>query len=158
MTTKLAIKYGMIIAIGVMAWVIVTHVLVPNLNSPIHSIGTVTFFNVLQFVSIFLGLKELERIRKTKVSFKEGIKTGVAISLVYAIAASLFFSGALLLIGPQFMTGDQMAAPQSPMWKVASALVISLPLLLCRSASSCQGRERRHAAVVVTVLTAEACS
>jgi hypothetical protein len=119
MTTKLAIKYGMIIAIGVMAWVIVTHVLVPNLNSPIHSIGTVTFFNVLQFVSIYLGLKELERIRKTKVSFKEGIKTGVAISLVYAIAASLFFSGALLLIGPQFMTGDQMAVPQSPMWKVA---------------------------------------
>jgi len=119
MTTKLAIKYGMIIAIGVMAWVIVTHVLVPNLSSPIHSIGTVTFFNVLQFVSIYLGLKELERIRKTKVSFKEGIKTGVAISLVYAIAALLFFGGALFLIGPQFMSGEQMAAPQSPPWKVA---------------------------------------
>ncbi|HSE26086.1 MAG TPA: hypothetical protein VLB68_30740 [Pyrinomonadaceae bacterium] len=119
MTTKLAIKYGMIIAIGVMAWVIVTHVLVPNLNSPLHSIGTVTFFNLLQFVSIYLGLKELERIRKEKVSFKEGIKTGVAISFVYAIAASIFFSGALLLIGPQFMAGDQMAAPQSTTWKVA---------------------------------------
>src|SRR5262245_24470131 len=44
------------------------------------------------------------------------------------------------------------------MWNVASALVICLPLLLCRSASSCQGRERRRATVlVVTVLTAEVC-
>ena len=109
----------MIIAIGVMAWVIVTHVLVPNLQSLIHSLGTVTFFNLLQFVSIYLGLKELERERKSKVTFKDGIKAGVAISVVYAIAASLFFAGALFLIGPQFMAGDQMAAPQSPTWKVA---------------------------------------
>jgi hypothetical protein len=39
--------------------------------------------------------------------------------VVYAIAASLFFAGALLLIGPQFMAGDQMSAPQLPTWKVA---------------------------------------
>jgi len=119
MITKLAIKYGMIIGIGVMAWVIVTHVLVPNLQSLIHSLGTVTFFNLLQFAEIYLGLKELERERRDKVSFKEGIKAGVAISVVYAIAASLFFAGALLLIGPQFMAGDQMSAPQLPTWKVA---------------------------------------
>lgn len=119
MTTKLAIKYGMIIAIGVMAWVIVTHVLVPNLQSLIHSLGTFTFFNLLQFVAIYLGLKELERERRSKVTFKDGVKAGVGISLVYAIAASLFFAGALLLIGPQFMAGDQMARPQSPKWMVA---------------------------------------
>src|SRR5919197_3934973 len=44
------------------------------------------------------------------------------------------------------------------MWKVASALVICLPLLVCCSAASCQSRERRHAAVfVIPVLRSEVC-
>jgi hypothetical protein len=89
MTTKLAIKYGMMIAIGVIAWVIVAHVLVPNPRSAVHSLGAMTFFNLLHFGGIYLGLKELERERSSKVSFKEGVKAGVAISLVYAIASAL---------------------------------------------------------------------
>ena len=117
MITKLAIKYGMIIGIGVMAWVIVTHVLVPNLQSLIHSLGTVTFFNLLHFAGIFLGIRALEREKNAKPKFKEGLKQGVAISFVYAVTASLFFVGVLLVIGPKWMAGEA-ATPDVPMWIV----------------------------------------
>jgi uncharacterized membrane protein len=54
---------------------------------------------VIHFVVIFLGLKALERERGDKPRFKEALKTGVAIAFVYALTASLFFVGVVLVVG-----------------------------------------------------------
>ena len=100
---KIRLKYGLIIAAGVMAWVLISHSVVPNPRSLVHSLGGPIVFNVLQFAMLFLGLKELEREKGRRLTFKEGIKTGVEISVVYALAASLFFVGVLAVVGTKWL-------------------------------------------------------
>jgi len=114
---KLALRYGLVITAGLMAWTIVAHSLVPDPRSAVHSLGAFTFFNLLHFAGIYLGIRALEREKNSKLTFKEGLKQGVAISLVYAVTASLFFVGVLLVIGPKWMAGEA-TSPDVPMWVV----------------------------------------
>ncbi|HEX6044834.1 MAG TPA: hypothetical protein VFZ22_10130 [Pyrinomonadaceae bacterium] len=101
--TKIPFTYGLLTAVGAMAWVLAVRLLVTNPSSLVHIPGTPIFFNVLQFVMIYLGLKAKEREYGDKQDFKKGIKTGVAISLVYGVAMSLFFIGVLLIVGTRWM-------------------------------------------------------
>jgi hypothetical protein len=103
---KLAIRYGMPITVGVMLWTIIAHSLVPNPQSIVHSFGAFTFFNILQFTCIFLGLKALEREQRSKPTFKTCLKQGVSISFVYAVTSALFFVGVLLIIGTKWMGAE----------------------------------------------------
>ena len=103
---KLAIRYGMPITVGVMLWTIIAHTLVPNPQSIVHSFGAFTFFNILQFTCIFLGLKALEREQPSKPTFKTCLKQGVSISFVYAVTSALFFVGVLLIIGTKWMGAE----------------------------------------------------
>ena len=114
---KLAVRYGMIITVGFMAWVIIAHTLVPNPQSLVHSLGAFTFFNLLHFAAIYLGITALGREKNEKPTFKEGLKQGVSISFVYAVTAALFFVGVLLFIGPKWMSGEA-TSPDVPMWLV----------------------------------------
>jgi uncharacterized membrane protein len=103
--TKLSIpiKYGLLITFGVMAWVLIAHTLVANPTSPVHTLGAPIVFNVLQFVMIYLGLKAKEREYGDKQDFKKGLKTGIAISFVYALTASLFFVALVAFVGTRWM-------------------------------------------------------
>jgi Protein of unknown function (DUF4199) len=103
---KLALRYGLIIAAGVMAWSIIAHMLVPDPTSKVHSLGAPIFFNVLQFVGIYLGISALGRELGERPTFKQGLKTGVWISLVYAVTVSLFFLVVILVIGPRWLQGE----------------------------------------------------
>jgi hypothetical protein len=103
---KLAIRFGMPITVGVMLWTIIAHALVPNPQSIVHSFGAFTFFNILQFTCIFLGIKALEREQRSKPTFKDGLKQGVSISFVYAVTSALFFVGVLLIIGTKWMGAE----------------------------------------------------
>ena len=103
---KLAIRYGMPITVGVMLWTIIAHSLVPNPQSIVHSFGAFTFFNILQFTCIFLGVKALEREQRSKPTFKTCLKQGVSISFVYAVTSALFFVGVLLIIGTKWMGAE----------------------------------------------------
>ena len=115
---KLALRYGLLIAAGIMAWTIIAHTLIPDPKSIVHSLGAFTFFNLLHFVGIYLGLRALERQNNEKPTFKEGMKQGVSISFVYAVTAALFFAGVLLVIGTKWMAAEA-ATPDVPMWVVA---------------------------------------
>ena|SRR5258705_5699399 len=115
---KIPLKFGLLIALGVMAWVIVAHILFPNPQSKVHSLGAVTFFNLLHFSMIYLGIKALERQISDRPTFKEGLKTGVSISFVYALSAALFFVAVLVLVGPRWMQAES-ATPDLPTWMVA---------------------------------------
>ena len=114
---KIALKYGMIITVGIMAWTIIAHTLVPNPQSSIHNLGAFSFFNLLHFAGIYLGIKELEREKRQKPTFKEGVKQGVEISFIYAVGAALFFVGVLFVIGTKWMTGEAVH-PSEPIWVI----------------------------------------
>lgn len=103
MKLSIPIKYGLMITLGVAAWVLISHLLIPNPRSLAHTFVGPVFFNVLQFTMIFLGLKAKEREYGDKQDFKKGLKTGVAISFVYALTASLFFVGLVTFVGTRWI-------------------------------------------------------
>lgn len=107
---KIPLKYGLLAALGVIVWVLVMRALVTNPQSIVHTLGSPIFFNVLLFLMIYLGLKALERERGDRPVFKEGLKTGVAISFVYALAASLFFVFVILFVGVKWLASEPGAA------------------------------------------------
>lgn len=103
---KIPLLYGLPITLGVMAWVLITHRLVPNNESVVHTYGGPVFFNILQFTMIYMGLKAKEREYGDKQDFKKGLKTGVAISFVYALSASLFFVVLVAIVGTRWLPGE----------------------------------------------------
>ena len=115
---KIPLKYGLLITIGVMAWVLIARTTVTNPTSLVHTLGTPIVFNVLQFVMIYLGLKALEREKGDRPTFKEGLKTGVAISFIYALTAALFFVGVLAVVGTKWLESEPGIAG-TPMWTIA---------------------------------------
>jgi uncharacterized membrane protein len=107
---KIPLKYGLLTALGLIAWVLVTHALIPNPQATVITLGGPIFFNILHFVMIFLGLKAYEREKGEKPLFKEALTTGVSIAFVFALTATLFFVCVVLLIGTRWMGGEPGAA------------------------------------------------
>ena len=122
---KIALKYGLLITLGVIAWVVVAHLLVPDTASKVHSVGAGIFFNLLEIAGIYLGINAKGRERGDQLAFKDAVKTGVAIAFVYALSASLFFLGQLLFLGPKLMAGEPRAQTQ-PLWQVAAPAFVGL--------------------------------
>lgn len=127
---RIALKYGLLIALGAIAWVVITHVLVRDPRSMLLGLGAVIVFNVLQFVGIYLGISAKSRKDGHKLTFKESLKTGVTISFIYALAMALFFAGALLIIGSKMMAAE--ASSTEPIAQTAAkafAGMFFLPLI-----------------------------
>jgi hypothetical protein len=122
---KTPIKFGLLITLGVMAWVLIAHSLITNPQSLVHTFGGPVFFNVLLFIMIYLGLKARERENADKLTFKEGLKTGVAISFVYALTVSLFFAGVLAVVGTKWLASEPGIASM-PVSRVAAQAFIGL--------------------------------
>ena len=112
---RIPLKYGLLTALGLIAWVLVTHALIANPESPVLKLGGPIFFNVLHFIMIFLGLKALEREKGEKPLFKEALKTGISIAFVFALTASLFFVCVVLAVGTRWM-GAEPGAATMPTW------------------------------------------
>ncbi|HEY0367730.1 MAG TPA: DUF4199 family protein [Pyrinomonadaceae bacterium] len=112
---KIPLKYGLLITLGLAAWVLIAHSLVTNPQSIVHSLGIAFFTNVLQFAMLYLGLKALEREKGDRPTFKQGLKTGVAISFVYGLTASLFFAGLIAVMGTKWIATEpgELGAPMS---------------------------------------------
>lgn len=112
---KIPIKYGLLTALGLIAWVLVTHALISNPEAPVLKFGTPIFFNVLHFIMIFLGIKAYERERGEKLLFKEALTTGVSIAVVFALTATVFFIVVVLFVGTRWMGGEPGAGTM-PTW------------------------------------------
>ena len=120
---KTPIKYGLMITLGIIVWVLAARSLVSNPTSLVHTLGAPIVFNVLHFVMIYLGLKATERERGDRLPFKEGLKTGVLISLVYAVTASLFFVGVVAAVGTRWVDSEPGFAEMPPSQAAARAFV-----------------------------------
>ena len=110
---KISLKYGLLIAVLAMVWVLIAHNVVSNPASLVHQLGTPIIFNVVQFALIYLGIKAVEREKGDRLSFKEGLKTGVGISVVYGLTLSLFFVVMLKVVGTKFMAVERGAGTGS---------------------------------------------
>ncbi|PWT82711.1 MAG: hypothetical protein C5B44_01700, partial [Acidobacteria bacterium] len=103
---KIALKYGLLITVVVILWVIVARFVLglgpdsgANLIAPL-------LFNVTEFVSIFLGVRERKRELGKAFTFKRGLKMGTAIAVVYATSACLFFVVEYLIAGPKLLMSE----------------------------------------------------
>jgi hypothetical protein len=106
---KIPLKYGLIATAGVAAWVLIMHTVFTDPKSAVHTLGAPIFFNVFHFAVIYLGLKALEREQDDRPTFKEGLKTGIAISVVYALTVSLFFVGVMAFVGTKWLASEPIA-------------------------------------------------
>jgi len=122
---KIPLKYGLLITLGVIPWVLITRSLITYPQSIVHTLGTPIFFNVVQFVMIYLGLKALEHEKGDRPYFKEGLKTGVAISLVYGLTTSIFFVVVLVIVGTKWLASEPGAA-NAPLSRVILAAFLGL--------------------------------
>jgi hypothetical protein len=123
MKLSIPIKYGLIITAGLIAWVLITHQVVRNTESVVHTLIGPIFFNLLQFSMIYLGLKAKEREYGDKQDFKKGLKTGVAISLVYAVTAALFFVALVAFVGTSWMPSEPGAIRKPTSVALAQAFI-----------------------------------
>lgn len=122
---KLPVKYGLIATLGVAAWVLIMHSLITNPKSAALTLGEPIFFNIFLFAVIYLGLKALEREKGDRATFKEGLKTGVAISLVYAVTISLFFVGVIAVVGTKWLASEP-GAGEAPMSLVMTGAFVGM--------------------------------
>jgi len=107
---RIPLKYGLLATLGLVIWVLAARTLISNPQSAVHTLGGPIFFNVLHFIMIYLGIKELERVKGDKPPFKEALKTGVGIAFVFALTASLFFVCVVLLVGTRWLATEPGAA------------------------------------------------
>lgn len=124
---KIPLKYGLLITLGMIVWVLITHSIITNPQSIVHTFAGPVFFNFLHFVMIYLGLKALEHQRGDRPTFKEGLKTGVAISFVYGLTASIFFVIALLFVGPKWLASEP-GAGNAPLSRIILVAFLGLVL------------------------------
>ena len=122
---KIPLKYGLLITLGLIIWVLVARSTVANPQSLVHSLGSPIVFNVLHFVMIYLGLTALGREKGERPTFKEGVKTGVAISFVYALTAALFFVAVLAVVGTKWLANEPGVAGE-PTSSVAAKAFLGL--------------------------------
>ena len=115
---KIALKYGLLITAVVVLWIVVVRLWLERGAGPRGQIVSAVLFNGAAILAIFLGMKERKAGLGGTLSFKEGLKTGMGISLVYAISACLFFMIEYLVVGPRLLLSE--AGPQtSALWQVA---------------------------------------
>jgi Protein of unknown function (DUF4199) len=115
---KIALKYGLLITLVVVAWVVIVRFVINLGPDSKLNLAAPLLFNLAAFFSIYFGIREHKRDIGDRFTFKKGIKTGAAISLVYATSACLFFFIEFLIAGPRLLMMEA-GAQARPIWQVA---------------------------------------
>ena len=99
---KLALKYGIGVTIIIAAWVALKH-FVLHIQGPSAQFADLAVFNLSAIVALMMGIKEKRIANGDRLTFLQGLGTGVSIAVMYAILTSLYFALLLLLVGPKLM-------------------------------------------------------
>jgi hypothetical protein len=125
---KISLKYGLTATVVVVLWtVIVRNVIGLGANASANILAPI-LFNLAQITAIFLGLIRQKAENGGGITFKQGLKTGVGISFVYAAASCLFFAIEYLIVGPKLLMAEAAAADQ-PLGQVAAQAFVALFLV-----------------------------
>ena len=106
---KTNIKYGAIIAAGVVVWVLADHYLVHISRGSKTGVLTPAFFNLLHLIVLFAGIRALRQANQGQLSVGQGIGAGLGISLTYGVLACIFFLSFYLLAGPKILESEPAA-------------------------------------------------
>jgi hypothetical protein len=99
---KIVLKYGIAVTLIIAAWVALKH-FVLHLQGPSAQFSDVAVFNLTAIVAIGMGINEKRMANGNRLSFLQGLATGVSIAVTYAILTSLYFVLLLSLVGPALM-------------------------------------------------------
>lgn len=99
---KVALKYGIAVTLIIAAWVALKH-FVLHLDGPQAQFADVAIFNLTAIVALGLGIKERRMANGDRLTFLQGLGTGVSIVITYAILTSLYFAALLSVVGPKLM-------------------------------------------------------
>lgn len=112
----------------VVLWtVIVRNVMGVGANSTANLVAPI-LFNLAQITAIFLGTMQQKAESGGGITFKQGLKTGVGISFVYAAASCLFFAIEYLIVGSKLLMAEAAPANQ-PLGQVAAQAFTALFLV-----------------------------
>lgn len=115
---KIALKYGLPITAVVVAWIVIVRLVLGVAADSKANVIAPILFNVTAIVAIFLGMIRRKNEAGGELSFKDGVKTGVGISFVYAVSACLFFVIEYLVAGPKLLLSEA-GAQDRPLWQIA---------------------------------------
>ncbi len=99
---KIALKYGIVVTLIIAAWVALKH-FVLHLEGPGTQLADVAVFNLTAILGLGMGIKEKRMANRDRLTFLQGLGTGVSIAITYAILTSLYFALLLSLVGPKLM-------------------------------------------------------
>jgi hypothetical protein len=99
---KLALKYGILVAFAIAAWVALKHFIL-HLEPRTAQLADVAVFNLAAITGLTLGIKEKRTLNGGTLRFSDGWKTGIKIAVTYAILTSAYFAILLTLLGPKLM-------------------------------------------------------
>ncbi len=99
---KLALKYGIAVTVVIAAWVVLKH-FVLHLESQPAQIADVVILNLAAIAGLSLGIREKRAMNGGSLTFGDGLMTGIAIAVTYAIATSAYFAILLATVGPKLM-------------------------------------------------------
>jgi Protein of unknown function (DUF4199) len=99
---KIALKYGIAVALIIAVWVALKH-FVLHLEGPPAQFADLAVFNLTAIVGLGLGIRERRRANSDSLSFVQGLATGISIAVTYAILTSLYFVLLLAVVGPKLM-------------------------------------------------------
>ena len=99
---KIALKYGVAVTLIIAAWVALKH-FVLHLQGPSAQMTDIAVFNLTAIVALGMGIKEKRAAHGDRLTFLQGLGTGVSIAITYAILTSLYFALLLSLVGQKLM-------------------------------------------------------
>jgi len=99
---KIALKYGVAVTLIIAVWVALKH-FVLHLQGPSAQMTDIAVFNLSAIVALGMGIKERRVANGDRLTFLQGLGTGVSIAITYAILTSLYFALLLSLVGPKLM-------------------------------------------------------
>ena len=79
---KLALKYGIAVTIIIAAWVALKH-FVLHIEGPSAPFADLAVFNLSAIVALMMGIKERRMANGDRLTFLQGLGTGVSIAVTY---------------------------------------------------------------------------
>ena len=99
---KIALKYGVAVTLIIAAWVALKH-FVLHIEGSSAQFADLAVFNLSAIVALMMGIKEKRLANGDRLTFLQGLGTGVAIALTYAVLTSLYFALLLMFVGSKLM-------------------------------------------------------
>ena len=99
---KIALKYGSAVALIIAAWVSLKQFAL-HLEGPEALLTDITVFNLTAILALGLGIRERRIANRDRMTFLQGLGTGVSIAVTYSVLTSLYLAVLISIVGPKLM-------------------------------------------------------